>query len=271
MFKHLKNILALIVILVTVGSNCIVFASELAPSSEAAILIEHDGCSVLYEKNADAILPMASTTKIMTALTVLEYFTPDAKMTVPRESVGVEGTSACLEDGEVYSLQELLYALLLQSANDAASAIAINTAGSEEGFAILMNRKARSMGLYNTQFKNPHGLPAEGHYTTAKELAIIASEALKNETIAATVATKNARIESESGKIGYFRNHNKLLSAYNGANGVKTGYTKSSGRCLVSSATRNGKTLIAVTLHSHDDWQEHTAMLDYGFERLNVQ
>ena len=271
MIIRITKIITLIVVTFMIGSNCVVFASELAPTSESAVLIDHDSCSVLYEKNADSPLPMASTTKIMTALTALEYFTADTTMTIPIESIGIEGTSAYFEAGEAYTLRELLYALLLQSANDAASAIAINIAGSEENFSVLMNRKASAMGLRDTQFKNPHGLPEEGHYTTAKELAIIASNALKNPTIAEIVSMKNAKIESESGKIKHFYNHNKLLSIYNGANGVKTGYTKSSGRCLVSSATRNGRTLIAVTLHSYDDWQEHMKMLNYGFSLLNKQ
>jgi D-alanyl-D-alanine carboxypeptidase len=269
MFKIVKITVAMTLIPIMYVMASIVSAAEYAPSSKSAILINYDDCSVLYEKNADLVLPMASTTKIMTALTALEYFTPDTIMTIPKESVGTEGTSACLEEGERYTLQELLYALLLQSANDAASAIAINTAGTEDAFALLMNRKARSLGLSNTQFKNPHGLPAEGHYTTARELAIIAREALHNEIIANTVSTVNKKIESESGKMHYFHNHNKLLSSYNGANGVKTGYTKASGRCLVSSAERDGKRLIAVTLNSHDDWREHTAMLNYGFELLS--
>ncbi len=242
-----------------------IVAAELAPSSKSAILIDASRNKVIYEKNADLTLPMASTTKIMTAITALEYFTPKAKMTVPVEAVGTEGTSASLEAGEVYTLHDLLTALMLQSANDAAVTIAVNAAGSVEDFAVLMNRTARKLDLNNTNFKNPHGLPDNEHYTTARELAIIASYALSNDTLAEIVATQKAKIVSEDGKVRYFRNHNKMLGIYEGADGVKTGFTKASGRCLVSSATRDGITLIAVTLHSHDDWREHTAMLNHGF------
>ena len=256
--------------LIAVSQSLDARSLDLASTSQSAILIDINKSAPLYEKNADQRLPMASTTKIMTAITALRFFTPDTEMTVPIEAVGTEGTSACLEEGEIYSLEELLTALLLQSANDAAVTIALNTAGSIDGFALLMNREARIMGLTGTNFTNPHGLPDEEHYTTARELATIAKEAMQNECISRICATKRAMITSETGKNRYFTNHNKMLVSYEGANGVKTGYTKSSGRCLVSSAKRGDVTLIAVTLHSHDDWREHTAMLDYGFDLAQV-
>ncbi len=233
--------------------------------AKSAVLIEANGAQILYQRNADLRLPMASTTKIMTALTALEYCSPEQKLTVPAQAVGTEGTSASLCEGEVYTLEELLLCLLLQSANDAAVAIAVNIGGSVEGFATLMNHRAEVLGLCDTNFKNPHGLPHEEHYTSARELALIAFHALKNEVIREIVATKTATVISDGGKTTYLYNHNKLLSNYDGANGVKTGYTKASGRCLVSSATRGSLTLIAVTLGSHNDWNEHKAMLDYGF------
>lgn len=244
-------------------------ADGIAATSESAILINRDSLEVLYEKNADERLPMASTTKIMTALTALRFFEPQHRMEIPSEAVGIEGTSACLEEGEVYTLEHLLYALLLQSANDAAVAIAINVADGIESFASLMNREAALLGLTNTHFTNPHGLPDDDHFTTARELATITAKALENETIKKITATKNAVITSDEGKRRYFQNHNKMLSFYKGADGVKTGFTKTSGRCLVSSATKDDVSLIAVTLHSHDDWREHTAMLDYGFSKYN--
>ena len=271
------SIVSRLIIVFTVFSlsfSCMLRAlaqTDPAPSAKSAILIEASQNTVIYEKNADCKLPMASTTKIMTAITALEYFSSDASMTVPNEAVGTEGTSASLEAGEVYSLHDLLIALMLQSGNDAAVTIAINVAGTVERFAVLMNRTARNMGLTSTSFKNPHGLPAEDHYTTARELAIITSHALKSKPLADIVATQRAKICSDSGKVRQFRNHNKLLMLYEGANGVKTGYTKASGRCLVSSATKNGQTLIAVTLNSHNDWNEHTAMLDYGFSVYQKQ
>lgn len=244
---------------------------ELAATSRSAILIDADTCEVYYEKNADERLAMASTTKIVTALTALRFFDPDSEMTVPDCAVGTEGTSACLEAGERYSLEELLYALLLQSANDAAVTIAVGCCGSTEGFAQLMNREAKLLRLTNTNFTNPHGLPSEAHYTTARELALITRSALQNELISKIVSSETAVITSDTGKRRYFKNHNRLLSTYEGADGVKTGYTKTSGRCLVSSATRGSVRLIAVTLHSHNDWQEHTNMLDWCFERLSKQ
>lgn len=256
--------------LIAISQSIDAQALELASTSQSAILINMSEDTALYEKNADQRLPMASTTKIMTAITALRYFTPDTEMTVPIEAVGTEGTSACLEEGEIYSLDELLTALLLQSANDAAVTIALNTAGSIEGFALLMNREAKMIGLTDTNFTNPHGLPDDEHYTTARELAQIAKAAMQNECISRICATKRATITSDAGKKRYFTNHNKMLGSYEGANGVKTGYTKSSGRCLVSSAKRGDVTLIAVTLHSHDDWREHTAMLDYGFNSVQV-
>ena len=245
-------------------------AEEPSSSAEAAVLIECNQNKILYEKNAHRSLPMASTTKIMTAVTALEYFSPDEKITVSTEAVGIEGTSACLEAGEIYTLEELLYALLLQSANDAAVAIAVGVCGSVDDFAVLMNRMAKALGLSGTCFKNPHGLPDEGHYTTAYDLALIASHAMKNECISKITSAKTAQITSEQGKTRYFTNHNKLLTTYKGADGVKTGFTKASGRCLVSSATRDGLRLIAVTLNCHDDWEEHKSMLDWGFANYNA-
>ncbi len=236
-------------------------AQELS-GARGAVLINAETNKILYERCAHTRLPMASTTKVMTALVALKYFEPQTEFEVPREAVGVEGTSASLGQGEVYSLEELLYALLLQSANDAAAAIAINVGGSIGNFAALMNREATLLGLCDTHFTNPHGLPDEEHYTTAYELALISSYALKNDTIASIVSAKHAKIVSSDGIERHFYNHNKMLSSYKGANGVKTGFTKASGRCLISSAEREGITLIAVTLGSHDDWREHTRMLD---------
>ena len=263
----LINILSLLLFPLCVNAK----TQELAATSRSAILIDAANGKVYYEKNADERLAMASTTKIMTALTALRYFDADTEITVPACAVGTEGTSATLKEGESYSLEELLYALLLQSANDAAVTIAVGCCGSIEGFAQLMNREARLLRLSDTNFSNPHGLPSEDHFTTARELALITRAALQNELISKIVSSKTAVITSDTGLRRYFKNHNRLLSTYQGADGVKTGYTKASGRCLVSSATRDSVRLIAVTLHSHNDWQEHTNMLDWCFERLSKQ
>ncbi len=234
-------------------------------SAKAAVLIDADSGRVMFEKNAELRLPMASTTKIMTALVALELGNPDDNVTVTRESVGVEGSSIYLALGETLTLRELLYALLLASANDAATAIAIHVGGSIDGFAELMNKKAESLGLLNSQFKNPHGLDAEGHFTSAHDLALITAHALKNPLFSEIVSTYKYNISGKDGTRRYLVNHNKLLRMYDGCVGVKTGYTKADGRCLVSAAKRNGMTLIAVTLSAPDDWRDHTAMLDYGF------
>lgn len=236
-------------------------------SAQAAILRSADG-AVLFEKNSDARLPMASTTKIMTALVAMEQLPADTVITVPKEAVGVEGSSAYLIEGEQITLGDLLYALLLQSANDAATAIAIAVSGSVEGFAELMNLRAEEMGLTNTHFCNPHGLDDPNHYTTAADLAEIAACALQNPEFRKIVSERKAVTTSLSGVTRWFTNHNRMLMSYEGAIGVKTGYTMRTGRCLVSAAERDGLTLIAVTLRDPNDWRDHTAMLDYGFSRF---
>ncbi len=235
-------------------------------SAQSAVLIRADTGEVLYEQNPDVRLPMASTTKIMTALVAVEALPLSTPVSVTPEAVGVEGSSVYLTEGEVLSLEELLYALLLESANDAAAAIAVACAGSIEDFAALMNQKAAALGLDDTHFVNPHGLDHQEHYTTARELALISQAALSNQALREIMSTPKTTI-SHHGKDGVrlLVNHNKLLRSYEGAIGVKTGFTKKSGRCLVSAAEREGLTLIAVTLHAPDDWRDHTAMLDYGF------
>ncbi len=236
-------------------------------SARGAVLIEAESGDVVFGQNQNARLPMASTTKIMTALVALESLSPDTPLRITAASVGVEGSSIYLCEGEVLTLEQLLYALLLESANDAATAIAIAVAGSVESFADKMNERAASLGLTNTHFVNPHGLDNEEHYTTAYELALIARAALENPAFRAICATERKVIplRGEEGA-RLLLNHNKLLSSYEGCIGVKTGYTKRTGRCLVSAAEREGVTLIAVTLNAPDDWRDHTAMLDYGFD-----
>ncbi len=235
-------------------------------SARGAVLMEASSGDLLFGQNENARLSMASTTKIMTALVALERMPLDTSVTVTDASVGVEGSSIYLTVGETLSLEDLLYALLLESANDAAETIAVAVAGDVPAFAALMNEKATELGLVDTHFINPHGLDAEGHYTTARELALLARAALENEDFRRIAATKRHIIPLR-GKEGVrlLLNHNKLLSSYDGCIGVKTGFTKKTGRCLVSAAERDGVRLIAVTLGAPDDWRDHTAMLDYGF------
>ncbi|MBQ7376443.1 MAG: D-alanyl-D-alanine carboxypeptidase [Clostridia bacterium] len=241
-------------------------------SAESAILIDLDQKSIIFEKNSKKRMGEASTTKIMTALVVAERLPLNKKVTVPSAAVGVEGSSVYLCEGEILTVRELLLALLLESANDAAVALAIATAGSVESFSALMNSHARELGLCDTHFCNPHGLFDEDHYTTAQDLALISAAALENEDLREIFATKKTTVpckvtatDPDGDGVRYLKNHNRMLSLYEGAIGLKTGYTKATGRCLVSAAERDGMTLIAVTLNAPDDWRDHTAMLDYGF------
>ena len=242
------------------------FAEAFSVSAKSAILIEAESGTVLYQKNAFVKLPMASTTKIMTALVAIESGDVDRLVKTDDRARGVEGSSIYLAEGETLSMRHLLYALMLASANDAAVAIAYEVAGSIEDFAALMNAKASELGLTSTSFKNPHGLHHEEHYTTAHDLARLTSAALENEIFIEICSTKSQKIPL-NGEEGtrYLTNHNKLLRLYKGCIGVKTGYTKTSGRCLVSAAERDGLRLIAVTLNAPNDWRDHTAMLDFGF------
>lgn len=235
-------------------------------SAKAAITIEAQTGISLYEKNADEQLPMASTTKIMTALVTLENADINQTFTVSETACKVEGTQIGLLAGDQISLNDLLHMLMMKSANDAAQTIAENISGSLEAFAELMNERAKQMGLTHTHFENPHGLPSDNHYTTARELALIAAEALKNDTFAQIVSTKKKKLDYHGLVI---ENSNRLLSSYEYTTGVKTGFTKAAGRCLVTSAKKDGVTLINVTLDDGNDWQDHTEMFEEGFRRVS--
>lgn len=242
--------------------------SEASPavSAKSAVLIDASSGAVIVEKDADKRLPMASTTKIMTALVAIENCDITKEISIPKGAVGVEGSSIYLYEDEKLTLEDLLYAMMLESANDAATAIAIEVGGSIEGFAAMMNLKSAALGLENTHFENPHGLDSEEHYTTARELGKIASCAMKNETFRKIVSTRKKTIPLNGTEgVRLLINHNKLLKNYDNAIGIKTGYTKKSGRCLVSAAERDGLTLICVTLSAPDDWRDHKTLLDYGF------
>ncbi len=240
--------------------------ADIQVSARSAVLIEASSGNVIWSKDANEPMPMASTTKIMTALVALEACDISRRIKISPSAVGVEGSSVYLSANESLTLEELLYAMLLESANDAAAAIAIEVGGSIEGFAEMMNQKAADMGLKNTHFENPHGLDGEAHFTTAYELALIAREAYMNETFKSIVSTHKKMIPLNGNEgTRVLVNHNKMLKLYDGAKGIKTGYTKKSGRCLVSSAERDGLSFIAVTLNAPDDWNDHKTMLDLGF------
>lgn len=237
-----------------------------AVSARSAMVLDAVSGRVLYDRDCDSRSLIASTTKIMTALVVCEQCNVLDRMRIPREAVGIEGSSMYLREGEVLTIQELLYGLMLSSGNDAAVALAIYCGGTVEGFAQMMNDKARVLGLSGTHFENPNGLDSPGHYSTARDLAVLAAYAMDNPVFAQTVSTKTVTIGQRC-----LRNHNKLLWLVEGADGVKTGYTKAAGRILVSSATRDGRRLIAVTINDPDDWQDHQALLEEGFRQYSLE
>ena len=237
-----------------------------AVSAKRAYVLDAVSGRVLFERNSDERSLIASTTKIMTALVVCEQCNVLDRMRIPKEAVGIEGSSMYLQEGEVLTLQELLYGLMLSSGNDAAVALAIYCGGTVEGFAELMNDKARNLGLTGTHFENPNGLDSPGHYSTARDLGKLAAYAMKNPIFRKTVSAKSVRAGNR-----YLTNHNKLLWRLEGADGVKTGYTKAAGRVLVSSAERQGRRLIGVTIDAPDDWNDHCALLNEGFSRFDLR
>ena len=270
MYDNRMKIVALILTAVAIFTIFTVFISsdsEPSVSAKSAALYEPTTGRFLYSKDMNKPLATASTTKIMTALLALELLDEEEEIPAYREATGVEGSSIYLKPGEIMSVIDLVYALLLQSANDAAEVLAYRIAGSIEAFAMLMNQKARELGATNTNFKNPHGLDDKEHYTTAHDLALITAAALKIPTFRKICSTYKQEIES-SDKTRIVVNHNKLLKMYDGCIGVKTGYTQKSGRSLVSAAERDGLTLIGVTIDAPDDWSDHTSLLDFGFSKL---
>ena len=236
--------------------------------AKAAVLIERSTGMVLLRHNETEPLPMASTTKVMTALMALEYGGLDEVVTVGRNAYGVPGTSIYLSLGEKITLRDLLYGLMLASGNDAAVAIAEHIGGSVDAFCQMMTRRAAEIGCENTVFVNPNGLPVQGHHTTAYDLALIAREAMRYDLFREIVSTKRASIPWEGRSYNrILNNKNRLLSDYEGATGIKTGYTKAAGRCLVFGARRNGLEVIGVVLNCGDWFNEAARLMDMGFER----
>ncbi len=247
-------------------------SAEMSISAQSACLIEAESGKAIYSKNADKRMHMASTTKVMTAIVAIESgISLDTTFKTPKEAVGVEGSSVYLAENEKITFEALLYSLLLASANDAAVAIAIQVAGSVEAFVNLMNAKAQELGLSNTHFTNPHGLYDEEHYTTAHDLARLMAYAMKNEIFATITASQRKVFAREGEGVRVLINHNKLLKTYDGVIGGKTGFTKKSGRCLVSVAERDGLRLIAVTLNAPDDWRDHATLYDFGFDNYEIR
>ena len=268
--KTLIAAIMLLALLFTLFSFAAFSKSPLKESARSAVLYEPTSGEFLYEKNADDRLPMASTTKIMTALVALRKFSGlDEEITVDERACGIEGSSAYFRGGEIFTLYDLLHIMMLRSANDAAMQIAYTVSGDVPAFAALMNETASELGLENTNFTNPSGLDDENHYTTARELAIITAEAMKYDVFREIVSKRiYTATDLSSNSKSVYVNHNKLLTRYEGCIGVKTGYTKRSGRSLVSAAQRDGVTLIAVTINAPNDWTDHTSLLDFGFSQL---
>ncbi|MBQ3241886.1 MAG: D-alanyl-D-alanine carboxypeptidase [Oscillospiraceae bacterium] len=237
--------------------------------AKSYLLMEASTEQILAGKSIHERRAMASTTKIMTALLTLEQPKLDESFSVDAKAVQVEGSSMGLLPGDTVSLRTLAAGMLLSSGNDAANAAAVRIDGSVESFVERMNRRAKQLGLSNTRFETPSGLDGENHYSTAYDLAVLAKNALKNEDFAAICSqTKQKVCFGDPPYERTLSNHNKLLSSYEGCIGVKTGFTKKAGRCLVSAAERDGITLICVTLAASDDWNVHKNLLDWGFSQL---
>ncbi len=235
-------------------------------SAQSLVLMHRDTGQILYEKDADTQRLIASTTKIMTALVVLDRCAPEEIVEILPAYTGIEGSSMYLKAGEKYTVLDLLYGMLLVSGNDAATALACHCAGDLDAFAQLMNAKAADLGLTNTSFENPHGLDGKNQYSSAADLAEITREAMKNEVFCEIVSSKTYTQGEQS-----YMNHNKLLWSYEGVVGVKTGYTMAAGRTLVSAAERDGLRLICVTLSDPDDWRDHKSLYDWGFDSFAFQ
>jgi D-alanyl-D-alanine carboxypeptidase (penicillin-binding protein 5/6) len=260
--------LVIILCISFIGTGTITYAQG-GPSvtAQAAILMDTESGRILYEKNSNAQLRVASITKIMTALIAIENGNLKKMVTTSKNAYGVEGSSIYLRLGEKLSLEDMIYGLMLRSGNDAAVAIAEHIGGSLEGFVFLMNKKAEELGMTKTVFSNPHGLDDhEEHYSSARDMAVLTAYAMKNEDFAKIVGTKRKTAPLEGEKWDrIWHNKNRMLAKYPYADGVKTGYTKRAKRTLVSSATKDGHRLVAVTLNGPDDWNDHIHMFEYGF------
>lgn len=271
-FKLMLLVACVILLCLATYSLAFAYGREFETSAQSAIVMERTSKRVLFSKNCDECLPIASTTKIVTALTAINHTNLDDVVEIPSEACGIEGSSIYLRAGEHLTVRELLYGLMLRSGNDAAVAIALHTAGSIERFAEMMNETASKLGLTDCHFANPHGLHDDNHYCSANDLAVITCEALNNPDFCEIVSTKTYRIANEG--YDYDRvlvNKNKLLSNCDGADGVKTGYTKKAGRCFVGSATRNGMQVVVVVLNCGPMFEDTASMLDAAFANYSLK
>lgn len=260
-----KIISALIASALIISLMPAAFADERELSAHSAIVLCADTGDVLFEKNADERMLIASITKIMTAIVVIENSELDEEIVIKPEWSAIEGSSMYANPGESYTVRELLYGMMLNSGNDAAAALACTVCGDESAFAEKMNEKAKELGLLNSSFKNPHGLDEDGHYSTARDMARLTAYCMENENFKEIASTNCAVIKD----VTYY-NHNKLLREYDGCIGVKTGYTMAAGRTLVSCAERDGMRLVCVTLSAPDDWNDHKYLMDKAFSQYRI-
>ena len=266
MRKEIRIILLSLITILLLSIGAYAEDVQIDISASSAVLLVSGSNEVLFEKSAYEKRPMASTTKIMSSIIAIESGRLDEEITVTQEMTSVEGTSMGLLPNDRVSVSELVYGMLLSSGNDAANATAITIAGSTDAFVSMMNDKAEQIGMLLTHFATPSGLDADDHYSTAYDMALLGSYAIENEQFLEICSSSSAVVDY--GNPPYKRrltNHNKLLKIYDGAIGIKTGFTKKSGRCLVSAAERDGVTLVCVTLNDADDWNDHKKLLDYGF------
>jgi D-alanyl-D-alanine carboxypeptidase/D-alanyl-D-alanine carboxypeptidase (penicillin-binding protein 5/6) len=275
MKKLLMIILVLSLLIGMIGTSSAVILPKLEISAHSAIVMDANSGKILYSKNCGEIRAIASLTKVMTTILTLEAGDLDRQFRVDNYAIHVEGTSMGLRENDIVTRRALCYGMMLPSGNDASNAAAVSVAGSVCRFVELMNQKARLIGMSNTTFKNPHGLDEPGHLSTAHDMAILTAYALNNADFREIASSKTVRLEF--GNPPYKRsllNNNKMLWSYDNSSGlyclgVKTGFTDSARRTLISAVAKDGTTLIAVTLNASDDWQDHIKMFDYGFMLIN--
>ncbi len=268
--KHLKKIAIFLVAILTFT----IFNVNMPPAcaaGSAEIVMEAESLRVLEGANIHCRLPMASTTKAMTLLVAVEKGNLNKVVTIPKEAVGIEGSSIYLQAGEKLTLRELCYGLMLSSGNDAAVAVAIAVAGNLESFVALMNDKAKELQLKDTHFTNPHGLHNDNHYTSAYDLAVISCCGMRNKDFRSIVATQNVKITGINGGVRYLSNKNKILKLYKDSNGIKTGFTKKAGRCFIASSQRDGMQLVCVLLNVPAMFERSMQLMDKAHQSYFIK
>lgn len=266
----LKKISLLLFFFILISNIQLAYGKNIKPTkpqkiyvdAKAAIAVDSENKTVLFEKNANTLIPIASTTKIMTTLVAIKYGNLDKQVEISKRSANIHGSTVGYKKGEKVSIRELLYGLMLRSGNDAAIAIAEGVAGNVDSFVNLMNEYAIEIGLSNTHYESPHGLDSENHYSTAYDLALVTAKAKENNIFNTIVSSKDVDAKSNNFTRSY-HNINKILYRISGANGVKTGYTGNAGKCLVSSVNLNGKDIVIVVLNCTPRWKETTKIFNY--------